>query len=178
MSDPKRLIEAFENEASRAWNSYQELGEEDISHADLEAIGKHAAEIAVGNIFWRLAIGDNIRATELADKVGRDTEEIVRQVADGCLVGLVGRNQTFLPLWQFEGGGDYGELRLGEAAQVTLTVFCEEMGSLFRPTYVISWASTKQPELGDREPRSLMSDEDSFPALKYSAKVAARRLAR
>ncbi|WP_329492639.1 hypothetical protein [Kitasatospora herbaricolor] len=175
--DLHTLIETFQREADQAWNDYPDLAQADFDETDVETIGRNAAEIAIGNLFWRLAIGSSIRASELAEKLGRDEKEITCAVAEGLLVGLTGRYQTFLPLWQFEGGGDYGELRLGEAARMALAAFHAELGSLFRPDYVISWASTKQPELGNQEPRSLMSHEEAASSLEYSAKVTAGRLA-
>ncbi|MET8503119.1 hypothetical protein ABZV60_00530 [Streptomyces sp. NPDC004787] len=175
--DEAQLVAAFRDAIANQWDRYEQLRREPFDLDVLTAIAKDAAEVAVGNLFWHLALGsDCLRAGDLSSYTGQKEQEVIQAVREGHLIGLEGRYATFLPRWQFDTPDSPKEL--SKTARTVLEIFREELGSLFRSEVVISWASTAQPGLAEQEPRDLMEDLENFEILQLSAQVAARRLAR
>ncbi|MFE3122263.1 hypothetical protein ACFXHD_02455 [Streptomyces hydrogenans] len=172
MDDESRVVEAFDAAMKKHWDRYPQLREYSFDSGLLSAIGEDAAAQAVSNLFWKLALGDCTTARRLADHVGRAAEEIVGEVASGHLIGLIGRHETLLPLWQFD---KPGSPQPSEGAEAVLEVFRSALGPLFSPETVVLWAATTQPELGDQEPREAIM-KVPIDDLRWSAQVTAAKL--
>ncbi|MFF7224112.1 hypothetical protein ACIP4T_27100 [Streptomyces massasporeus] len=140
-----------------------------------EDFARDAADWAISNCRWYLAIGETVSLEHLARELGETPKDLEDQVARGKLVALQGRFDTFVPLWQIEGLGDKPRMR--ENAVAVVATFHEILGKFYRPEHVISWAATKQAEIGQRRPRDVMEDESLRDGLIQAATVAARSLA-
>lgn len=173
------MVEMFRAALADQWERYEALRRHSFDGDVLGDIARDAAEIAVGNLFWHLTLGDCLRATEVAEKSGHSESEIVKRVRDGLLVGMEGRYTTFLPRWQFPPGHgpEYGP-EPSKTVREVLAAFRQALGDQFRPETVLSWASTPQPDLGEKEPRERAAVVDYDHDVVRAAQRAARRLVR
>ncbi|GAA0699329.1 hypothetical protein GCM10010193_62650 [Kitasatospora atroaurantiaca] len=174
MDEESVLAEAFARVLHEQWKRHRQLSTHGFDEAVLRAIGEDAAGLAVSNLSWHLALGECVTAQSLAAQWHRAAEEIVGEVESGHLVGLVGRHEVFLPLWQFAQPAPGN--RLSETVARILEVFRTGLDDLFSPDTVVLWAATPQPELEDQEPRKVLS-KVSPEELEWSARVTVARLA-
>ncbi|UXY37828.1 hypothetical protein [Streptomyces albidocamelliae] len=180
------MAQAFRSEFGQRWDTVERRSRESVDFHDdpaYLAIAKDAASIAISNVLWHTALGVSLRASEVASRISGKTEgQVEKDVETGFLVGLKGRHETFLPIWQFR--DDFYDLTLKESARVILEVFRNQLGKTFRSDIVISWAATPQRELDDRAPRSIIGEpetpgnHDQIELLSKSASVTAGRLSR
>ncbi|MFE0137957.1 hypothetical protein ACFWY6_41350 [Streptomyces sp. NPDC059037] len=174
-SDAYRLSQAYESALRLAWGRYGQLKDQKFDDSSLQQIAQDAADLTISNLFWRLALGDGcLRSAEYARSANRSPEAVVEDIQNGLLVGLLGRREAWLPLWQFEDLADPSSP--SRAAQGLLEVFQATLGEAFSPEVVVLWAATRQPELEDQEPRAVIGWM-SLDNLERSAKATAARLA-
>ncbi|MEU6540803.1 hypothetical protein [Streptomyces sp. NPDC047000] len=180
------MTQAFRSEFGQRWDTIERQGRENVDFHDdptYLAITKDVASIAVSNVLWHLALGISLRASEVASRSpGKTEDQIEKDVETGFLVGLKGRDETFLPIWQFR--DDSYTLELKDSARTILEVFRTQLGKTYRSDVVISWASTPQRELDGRAPRSIIDEPEAslegsqIELLSMSASVTAGRLSR
>ncbi|MGW2018747.1 VOC family protein [Streptomyces sp. NPDC001927] len=165
------LADAFSRSLGERWKSLRNL---EAHQANLDAdtvrtIGQDAAARALSNLSWRIALGDCTTARSLATTLSLPVQSVIDKVQHGQLVGLQGRHETFLPLWQFAHG--VADKEPSYAVSQVLRVFVEGLGDAFSPELVVLWAATEQPELGNREPRTAVFEVPPGE-LEWSAKCA------
>ncbi|MDQ0956088.1 hypothetical protein QFZ24_010097 [Streptomyces phaeochromogenes] len=170
------LTESFGDALHEQWRRHRRLESHgsSLDQAVVRTIGADAAALAMSNLSWHLALGECIGAQSLASQLGRGAHDIVQEVESGHLVGLVGRHEAFLPLWQFR---DHvpGDHPIPQVVRV-LEVFRTGLGAAFSPELVVLWAATEQPELQDQEPRAVFTEVPAA-ALEWSARVTVSGLA-
>ncbi|MFF8280017.1 hypothetical protein ACF05T_28635 [Streptomyces lateritius] len=171
------LANAFARSLGERWKELQHLQTHgsDLDEGAVQVIAEDAAAAAVSNLSWHIALGECITAQAMAARLGVPVSVIVEAVSNGRLVGLAGRFETFLPLWQFHDQvPDKGPISV---ITDVLEEFSGGLGSAFSPELVVLWGATEQPELNDQEPRAVLS-KVAPEKLVWSAKVTVAGLAR
>ncbi|WP_157848176.1 hypothetical protein [Streptomyces exfoliatus] len=166
------LVDTFRETLDQQFKRHPKLYSVEAEAA--EDFARDAADWAISHCRWHLALGETISLEHLARDLGETPKDLEDQVARGELVALQGRFDTFIPVWQIEGMGDKPRIR--ENAVAVIHVFYEILGRFYRPENVISWAATKQEEIGQRRPRDVMEDESLKDDLIRAATAAARSL--
>ncbi|SOE12130.1 hypothetical protein SAMN06272775_3114 [Streptomyces sp. 2323.1] len=171
------LADEFARSLAERWKSTRHLEAHRTSLDDgaVRVIAEDAAALAVSNLSWHIALGDCVTARSLSEQLGLPVSVVVQDVRSGKLVGLEGRYETFLPLWQFP--NHTPDKHPVETVSRVLNVFAQGLGNAFAPDLVVLWSATEQPELEDQEPRAVLS-KMSPDRLEWSAKCTVAGLAR
>ncbi|MFD9356469.1 hypothetical protein [Streptomyces sp. NPDC060031] len=172
MDSEEGLVTAFTEAIQKRFDTMQYLKahRKDADASAVAQIAQDAAALATSNLSWHLALGASTTASALASELDVPVQFVIEKVQNGRLVGLHGRHETFLPLWQFLPGQPDKE-PTGVVTEV-LNVFVEELGEAFAPELVVLWAATGQPELNGREPRAAVEEEAYTEKLIWSARCA------
>ncbi|MET7848065.1 hypothetical protein ABZT48_07415 [Streptomyces avermitilis] len=168
------LVETFRDVVAEQFRQNHEFGY--VEDEAIDDFAKDAADVAISDIRWHLALGDCLRLGSVAKVTGVSRSELEERIAGGQLVALEGRYDVFLPTWQFAAPGNASHLE--DNVELVLKVFREVLGSRYRSECVISWACTPQPEIEDKEPRLVMSDPKMAEGLVRAAEQAAWSLMR
>ncbi|MFC4518323.1 hypothetical protein [Streptomyces ehimensis] len=172
MDSEEGLVTAFTEAIQKRFGAMQYLNahRKDADASTVAQIAQDAADLATSNLSWHLALEPSITASALASELDVPAQFVIEKVQNGRLVGLHGRHETFLPLWQFL-PGQPGKEPTAVVIEV-LNVFVEALGEAFSPELVVLWAATGQPELNGREPRAVVEKEAYTEKLIWSAKCA------
>ncbi|MFD4314965.1 hypothetical protein [Streptomyces sp. NPDC058548] len=166
------LTDQFREIITEQFQSNPEFYE--VEDEAIEDFARDAADEAISNIRWHLALGECLRLESIATESQISRSELELRISEGELLALEGRYDTFLPIWQFR---DARAPLLEEAAREVLEIFRTTLGQCYRPENVISWACTAQPELDDHEPRQVIANPTMRDGIRRSALIAARGLA-
>ncbi|GAB7187093.1 hypothetical protein ATKI12_6924 [Kitasatospora sp. Ki12] len=140
----------------------------------IEDFARDAADEAISNIRWHLALGDCYRLDHISRESNSSKSDLEFLIERGELLALEGKFDTFFPVWQFQ---DVRGPLLEKVVQDVLKIFHSTLGRFdYRPEYVISWACTPQPELDGNEPRHVIAEADFNDRIRKSAAIAARSL--
>ena len=171
------LADAFARSLAERWKSLRHLEAHrtGLDEDAIRVIAEDAAALAASNVSWHIALGNCILARSLAEQLGLPPAGVVQEVRKGKLVGLEGRFETFLPLWQFH--ENTPDKHPTETVTRVLEVFVHGLESAFSPDLVVLWAATEQPELDEQEPRAVLT-KVSPEKLEWSAKCTVAGLAR
>jgi hypothetical protein len=135
-----------------------EIGGQPGSVDDAEILGRRAAMVVLAGGAWERALGELLTSAEARALLGGISREALRKrVVSGSVVAL--RDDAGLiryPRWQFDvvSGAPFGAVKrlneiFGEAELDAWTL--------------ASFATTPQPELGDRPPVDSFADADNEP---------------
>jgi hypothetical protein len=171
------LVNAFARSLGERWKNLQHLQTHgsDLDEDAVQIIAEDAAAVAVSNLSWHIALGKCITAQAMSVELGVPETFIADAVSQGRFVGLAGRYETFLPLWQFHDQVP-DKYPIAVITEV-LDEFSGGLGSAFSPELVVLWGATRQPELDDQEPRAALAKVPPHQ-LVWSAKVTVAGLAR
>ncbi|MGW1765017.1 hypothetical protein ACWCQL_13200 [Streptomyces sp. NPDC002073] len=171
------LANAFARSLGERWKNLQHLQTHgsDLDEGAVQGIAEDAAAVAVSNLSWHIALGECISAQAMSVRLGVPAAFIVEAVSHGRFVGLAGRYETFLPLWQFH--DQVPDKHPVSVITEVLEEFTGGLGSAFSPELVVLWGATEQPELDSQEPRAVLS-KVAPEQLVWSAKVTVAGLAR
>lgn len=142
-----------------------EIGGQPSSADDAEVLGRRAAMVVLAGGAWERALGDLLTSAEARVLLGGVSREALRKrVLSGSVIAL--RDDAGLiryPRWQFDAssGAPFGAIK-------KLNEIFGKAG--LDPWTLAAFATTPQPELGDRAPVDALADEDSEPLM-----LAARR---
>jgi hypothetical protein len=144
-----------------------EIGGRPTSAADAEALGRQAAMVVLAGGAWERALGDLLTSAEARALLGGISREALRKrVVSGSVIALRDDAGLFrYPRWQFDPGG--APFRV-----------VKELNEVFGDAGLDSWtlasfATTPQPELGDRAPVDAFADTDIDPLLLSAHRTVA-----
>jgi hypothetical protein len=144
-----------------------EIGGQPSSPDDAEALGRQAAMVVLAGGAWERALGDLLTSAEARALLGGISREALRKrVGSGSVVAL--RDDAGLvryPRWQFDPGG--APFRV-----------VKELNKVFDDAGLDSWtlasfATSPQPELGERAPVDAFADADVEPLLLSAHRTVA-----
>jgi hypothetical protein len=145
-----------------------EIGGQPSSPDDAEALGRQAAMVVLAGGAWERALGELLTSAVARVLLGGVSREALRKrVVSGSVIAL--RDDAGLvryPRWQFDVAG-------GTPFRVV-----KELNELFGDAGLDSWtlasfATTPQPELGDRAPVDAFADTDIEPLLLSAHRTVA-----
>ncbi|MEU1826690.1 hypothetical protein ABZ502_30195 [Streptomyces abikoensis] len=171
MDAESTAINAFSDSLRKRWERQRQLRThgENLDEGVVQAISDDAAALVISNLSWHLALGESVSARSLATKLGLAAEAIIYMIESGHFVGLVGKHDAFLPLWQFS--NHTPDKEPSDAVAAVLRVFRDGLGKDFAPELVVLWGATKQPELHGEEPRQVLLSNKDPQNLTWSAQV-------
>jgi len=145
-----------------------EIGGQPNSASDAEVLGRRAAMVVLAGGAWERALGELLTSSEARALLGGVSREALRKrVVSGSVIAL--RDDAGLvryPRWQFD------------AAAGTPFRVVKELNEVFDEAGFDSWAlasfaTTPQPELGDRTPIDAFADADVEPLLLSAHRTVA-----
>lgn len=145
-----------------------ELGGQPSSADDAEVLGRRAAMVVLAGEAWERALGELLTSAEARVLLGGVSREALRKrVASGSMIAL--RDDAGLvryPRWQFDAtsGAPFGAIK-------NLNEIFGDAG--LDPWTLASFATTPQPELGDRAPVDSFADADVEPLLLSAHRTVA-----
>jgi hypothetical protein len=145
-----------------------EIGGQPRSADDAEVLGRRAAMVVLAGGVWERALGELLTSAEARVLLGGISREALRKrVVSGSVIAL--RDDAGLvryPRWQFDpaSGTPFGEVK--------------ELNEIFDDAGLDAWAlasfaTTPQPELGDRTPVEAFADPDVEPLLLSAHRTVA-----
>ena len=145
-----------------------EIGGQPSSADDAEALGRQAAMVVLAGSAWERALGELLTSAEARVLLGGVSREALRKrVASGSVIAL--RDDAGLvryPRWQFDAASG--------APFVAVKRINEVFGDAgLEPWTLASFATTPQPELGNRTPVEALADADLEPLLLSAHRAVA-----
>lgn len=145
-----------------------EIGGQPSSADDADVLGRRAAMVVLAGGAWERALGELMTSAEARVLLGGISREALRKrVVSGSVIAL--RDDAGLvryPRWQFDAGS-------GAPCGAV-----KKLNQVFADAGLDSWtlasfATTPQPELGDRAPVDAFADADVEPLLLAAHRTAA-----
>lgn len=145
-----------------------EIGGQPSSANDAEVLGRRAAMVVLAGGAWERALGELLTSAEARVLLGGVSREALRKrVVSGSVIAL--RDDAGLvryPRWQFD------------APSGTPFSAIKKLNEIFDDAGLDAWtlasfATTPQPELGDRTPVDAFADADIEPLLLSAHRTVA-----
>ncbi len=145
-----------------------EIGGQPSSADDAEVLGRRAAMVVLAGGAWERALGELLTSAEARILLGGISREALRKrVLSGSVIAL--RDDAGLiryPRWQFDAGNSAPFRAI------------KELNEIFGEAGLDSWtlasfATTPQPELGNRAPVDSFADVDIEPLLLSAHRTVA-----
>lgn len=145
-----------------------EIGGQPSSAEDAEALGRRAAMVVLAGGAWERALGDLLTSAEARILLGGVSREALRKrVVSGSVIAL--RDDAGLvryPRWQFDA--------VNEAPYGAVKRLNEVFGAAgLDPWTLASFATTPQPELGNRTPVDAFADANIEPMILSAHRTVA-----
>ena len=137
----------------------------------LEASGRRAARSALAPFVWRLAAGEALETSEVADLLHVSRQALHKRVESGSLLGLKTQRTTLYPAWQFDGSA------ARPVVAAIVRTFRECLGDEYDARLVASWATTHQTDLDGWTPAEWLQRGRDDDAVVTAAERAGRALA-
>jgi hypothetical protein len=141
---------------------------EAIGEGDVAEIGRRAADWVVAPVRWRIAVGDVLDTSQLAELLNITRQAIASRVASGSLLALPGRGTRYYPAWQL----DVANHRVRPLVAELLRTW-RRFEPDVEPLTIATWAMTQNELLGDRSPAEVVAAEDEDEAVVHAAAVIA-----
>lgn len=141
----------------------------DTDEQTARELGVAAANVAVGPVLWREAVGDTLPTDQVVRRLAVSRQALWSRLQTGSLIGLRARGRTEFPEWQFEG-------------RAVRSVVAEIVRAFRRHDVddyevIASWATTPQPEdLDGVAPEEWVRDGRDDETVVEAARRAAARL--
>jgi hypothetical protein len=143
-----------------------------LSPDDARAVGRRAARSSVAALIWATKLGEMLTTTEVVSRLQITRQALAKRLAAGTILGIVGRNTTHYPVWQF----DPVDPEVRPEVRDIFKIFMAELGSLDAQT-VSSWMMTPSQDLHGVCPHDWLLKRGDPQTVYDAAKRVALRLA-
>lgn len=136
------------------------------------ALGRSSARIDVASLIWASKLGEMLTTTEVAARLRITRQALAKRLAAGTILGIVGRNTTHYPVWQF----DPIDHDVRPEVREIFRIFVTSLGSLDAQT-VSSWIMTPSRDLHGTSPHEWLLKRGEPQPVYDAARRLALRLA-
>ncbi len=159
------LVDAF----TQGWSA-NSPHDSTLATDELVEIGRHAGEQAAAAATWRGRLGDTIDTETVVRLLGVTRQALDSRKKTGSVLALPGTRTSHYPTWQFDMSGPRPVVR--DVTWRIVTAFRERLDD-DSPFMIAAWATSAQPELGDRTPIDWISHDGPDSAVIAAAQRAA-----